>query len=64
MKNKRGKVVSKKANAAGKATYKRNGLDKWTKAFMAARKALKVKGFVPCKKGTALYKKAMSLYKK
>merc|ERR1712241_608359 len=63
MKNKRGRVVSKKANAAGKRTYKRNGLDKWTKAFMQARKNLGLKGFVACKKGTKFYKEAMRLYK-
>merc|ERR1712110_419938 len=63
MKNKRGKVVSKKANAAGKRTYKRNGLNKWTKAFMQARKNLGLKGFVACKKGTKFYKEAMRLYK-
>merc|ERR1712096_293640 len=63
MKNKRGKIVSKKANSAGKRTYKRNGLGKWNKAFMQARKNLKLKGFVPCKKGTPFYKEAMRLYK-
>merc|ERR1712110_767764 len=63
MKNKRGRVVSKKANAAGKRTYKRNGLNKWTKAFMQARKNLGLKGFVACKKGTKFYKEAMRLYK-
>jgi len=63
MKNKRGKIVSKKANANGKRVYKRNGLAKWTKAFMQARKNLKIKGFVPCKKGTKFYKEAMRLYK-
>merc|ERR1712043_109937 len=63
MKNKRGRVVSKKANAAGKRTYKRNGLNKWTKAFMQARKNLGLKGFVACKKGTRFYKEAMKLYK-
>merc|ERR1712156_488315 len=63
MKNKRGRVVSKKANAAGKRTYKRNGLNKWTKAFMQARKNLGLKGFVACKKGTKFYKEAMKLYK-
>merc|ERR1712117_1013632 len=63
MKNKRGRIVSKKANAAGKRTYKRNGLAKWTKAFMAARKNLGLKGFVACKKGTKFYKEAMRLYK-
>merc|ERR1712154_476981 len=64
MKNKRGRVVSKKANAAGKRTYKRNGLVKWNKAFMQARKNLSLKGFVACKKGSAFYKEAMRLYKK
>lgn len=63
MKNRRGKIVSKKANAAGRRTFKRNGLDKWNKAFMQARKNLKIKGFVPCKKGSPLYKEAMRLYK-
>merc|ERR1712244_156712 len=63
MKNKRGRVVSKKANAAGKRTYKRNGLVKWNKAFMQARKNLNLKGFVACKKGSKFYKEAMRLYK-
>merc|ERR1711979_27931 len=63
MKNKRGRIVSKKANAAGKRTYKRNGLAKWNKAFMQARKNLKLSGFVACKKGSKFYKEAMRLYK-
>ena len=62
MKNKNGKVVSKKSNAAGKKAYKH--ISGWTKAVSKARKDLKVKGFVAVKKGTALYKKAMSYYKK
>merc|ERR1711935_118667 len=60
-KNKRGKVVSKKANAHGKKQYKR-GLSKWTNAFMKARRNLGVKGFKPCKKGTALYKETKKIY--
>merc|ERR1719414_734794 len=63
MKNRRGKVVSKKANAHGKRVYKRNGIAKWTTAFMQARKNLGIKGFQPCKKGTKLYKETMRLYK-
>merc|ERR1711941_260864 len=63
MKSKSGKIVSKKANAAGKKAYKRNGLSKWTKAFMQARKKLGLKGFVACKKGSKFYKEAMRLYK-
>merc|ERR1712165_293524 len=50
MKNKRGKIVSKKAHAKGLRTYRKNGLAKWTKAFMHARKNLGLKGFVACKK--------------
>merc|ERR1719150_2157795 len=64
MKNKRGKIVSKKAHAKGLRTYKKNGLAKWTKAFMQARKNLGLKGFVACKKGTRFYKEAMKLYRK
>merc|ERR1712121_255926 len=63
MKTKSGKIVSKKKFAAGKKAYKKNGLSKWTKAFMQARKNLGLKGFVPCKKGTKFYKEAMRLYK-
>merc|ERR1712050_151864 len=61
-KNKRGKIVSKKANAHGKRMYKK-GLQKWTTAFMKARKSLNVKGFKPCKKGTQMYKETMKFYK-
>jgi len=63
MKNKRGKIVSKKSHANGKKVYKKNGLAKWTKAFMQARKNLKITGFVACKKGTRFYKEAMKIYK-
>jgi len=63
MKNKRGKIVSKKAHAKGMRIYKKNGLSKWTDAFMQARKNLKIKGFVACKKGTKFYKEAMKIYK-
>merc|ERR1711865_626620 len=66
MKNKRGKVVSKKANANGKKSFKR--ISGWTTAFRAARKALGVKGFCPCggktAKGKALLAKTRALYKK
>merc|ERR1719266_1884429 len=62
MKNKRGRIISKKKYNQGKRVYKKNGLSKWTKAFMQARKNLKIKGFVPCKKGTKLYKETMRLY--
>merc|ERR1712159_778476 len=58
MKNKSGKVVGKKAHAAGKKAYKH--ISKWTSAVNKARKALGVKGFCPVggksQKGQALYK--------
>merc|ERR1719316_920771 len=44
MKNKRGKVVSKKRHAVGKKLYA--GVKKWTECVINARKALGMKGFV------------------
>ena len=43
---------------------KKGKIGKWAKAFVAARKALGIKGFVAVKKGSALYKKTLSFYKK
>merc|ERR1719367_2653633 len=64
MKNKDGKVVSKKKSALGKKQYQRNGLAKWTKAVQQARKALGIKGFQvvggKTSRGQALLKKARS----
>jgi hypothetical protein len=57
MKNKNGKVVSKKRSARGKK-------NQWILAVQRARKELKVKGFTAVKKGSALYNKAKSYYKK
>merc|ERR1719396_325792 len=45
MKNKRGKVVSKKAHAQGQARFGR--IRPWLEAVVAARKALQASGFVP-----------------
>ncbi|CAE7608985.1 unnamed protein product [Symbiodinium sp. CCMP2592] len=44
MKNKRGKVVTKKQHAIGKALFKKTG-QRWLEASMTARKELGVKGF-------------------
>merc|ERR1712086_280488 len=55
VKNKNGRVVSKKRSAMGK----KNG---WIAAVQKARKELKINGFSPIKKGTPLYKKAKELY--
>merc|ERR1719439_115877 len=56
-KNKHGKIVSKKASAAGKKK-----LGAWTSAVQKARKALKITGFLAIKKGTPLYAKAKEFY--
>merc|ERR1711860_247618 len=66
MKNKSGRVVSKRSHAAGKKAYK--NVAKFANAVKSARKALGIKGFVPIggktSRGQALLKKARSLYKK
>merc|ERR1712118_364913 len=62
MKNKRGKVVTKKSHSAGLKQYKKNGLAKWTAACTKARKKLGIKGFKAVKKGTAYYKEAKKIY--
>ena len=51
IKNKHGRVVSKKMSAKGKA-------NPWMIAVKKARAALKIKGFSAIKKGTPLYLKA------
>merc|ERR1719434_258698 len=62
IKSKSGKLVSKKASAAGKKAYKR--IQGWTVAVQKAKKALGLTGFVAVKKGSALYKKAKECYTK
>merc|ERR1719240_2037816 len=66
MKNKRGKVVSKKAHAAAVKNYRANGLAKWTAACQKARKELGIKGFCAIggksAQGKALYAKAKSYF--
>merc|ERR1712146_820513 len=59
IKNKYGKIVSKKASLRAK---KNNYIKGWTTAVQKARKVLGLKGFVAIKKGSALYKKAKELY--
>ena len=60
MKNKNGKVVTKKSHAAGRRAYK--NIRGWTQAVSKARKALGITGFCAVKKGTALYNKAREFY--
>merc|ERR1712007_6709 len=63
-KSKSGKIVSKKQSDLAKKRMKKGGISKWLKAVMKARKALKLKGFVACKKGTKYYRTARKFYKK
>merc|ERR1719456_1762637 len=63
VKNKFGRVVSKKKSLAAKKRFA-NGLGKWASAIKKARKELGATGFVAIKKGTPLYKKAMEHYSK
>merc|ERR1712222_173401 len=60
IRNKSGKIVSRKASAAGKKRYA--NIKGWTVAVQKAKKELGFKGFVAIKKGSALYKKAKELY--
>merc|ERR1711941_22775 len=64
MKNKDGKIVSKKSSAAGKKAYK--NISGWTKAVQQAKKALGKTGFVPVggktAEGKAVYAKAKAIY--
>merc|ERR1711918_5968 len=55
MKNKYGKVVSKKQSARAKKSP-------WIQAVAKARKALKITGFCAIKKGSPLYTKAKEFY--
>jgi len=57
VKNKRGKIVSKKKLALGQKSA-------WIAAVQKARSELKIKGFQVIKKGTPLYNKAKALYKR
>merc|ERR1719389_955042 len=60
IKNKYGKIVTKKKVAQGKKAF--THIKGWTVAVQKARKALGLKGFVAIKKGSALYKKAKEFY--
>merc|ERR1719223_726456 len=65
VKNKNGRVVSKKRSALAKKNFASSGLKKWADAVKAARKALGLSGFVAIggksAAGKALYAKAKSL---
>merc|ERR1712072_928266 len=63
-KNKRGKIVSKRATAAGKKAFA--NIRGWFDAVKAARKELHIKGFVAMggktAQGKAFYAKAKAIY--
>merc|ERR1719453_2502255 len=63
MKNKRGKIVSKRNNAKGKRAFK--NVETWLEAFMEAREMLRVEGFHAINgktlQGKALYYKTKAL---
>merc|ERR1711953_328559 len=67
VKNKGGKIVSKKASERAKKAFASSGLKAWCDAVKAARKALNLTGFVAIggksATGKALYAKAKSLLK-
>lgn len=60
VKNRKGKIVSKKMQAHGMKAY--SYIKAWVDASKAARLQLGMSGFVPVKKGTALYAKIKDLY--
>ena len=66
-KNKEGRIVSKAASVRAKQAYRSSGAKAWADACKAARKALKLTGFVPIggksATGKALYAKAKALLK-
>merc|ERR1712139_146395 len=63
MRNKRGKVVSKRQNAKGKRAFK--NIETWTESFMQAREMLRVEGFHAINgktlQGKSLYYKTKAL---
>ena len=65
MKSKRGRVVTKKQHAKGKALFQKYA-QRWLDAVMKARKELGVKGFCAIggksAQGKALYAKAKAIY--
>merc|ERR1719414_2678912 len=65
--NKLGRIVSKAASARAKRNFAKGGFRAWVDAVRAARKALKLTGYVPVGgdsvTGKALYAKAKALLK-
>merc|ERR1712146_705917 len=55
-KNKRGKIVSAAQSNNAKKRFVNSPLAKWAAALKKVHKAMGLKGFVACKKGTDYYK--------
>merc|ERR1739845_275703 len=67
VKNKSWRIVPKKKSATAKKLFQGSKAQKWIKACTAARKELKLTGFIALNKGPqgkALYAKAKSLFAK
>merc|ERR1719266_264784 len=67
VKNKSGRIVPKKKSATAKKLFQGSKAQKWIKACTAARKELKLTGFIALNKGPqgkALYAKAKALFAK
>merc|ERR1719433_941170 len=67
IKNKRGRIVSKKASAASKNVYATSKIKIWAEAVKKAREELQIRGFQAIggktTQGKKLYEKAKALYK-
>merc|ERR1719510_2468720 len=67
VKSKSGRIVPKKKSATAKKLFQGSKAQKWIKACTAARKELKLTGFIALNKGPqskALYAKAKSIFAK
>ena len=60
IKNRKGKLVSKKGSERGKKNF--SFIADWTDAVIKARMFLGSEGFVLLKRGTPLYEKAKEMY--
>merc|ERR1712181_145987 len=64
IKNKAGKIMSKKASLRAKSSKGGKAILKWAAACKQARKQLGLKGFVACKKGSKFYTTVKAIYSK
>ena len=66
IKNRRGKIVTKKNSAAARKRYEGSKLQKWIQSISIARKQLGITGYVsmnsPTPEGRAFYAKTRAIY--